>query len=1072
MANICVCTYDFGPSIEGPGRWVYDLSVTLTKLHNVTVLILGGNWEEEKGNIEMLCRDFDNIKVKHLSESNIKDEVFPKEVPLSTSYRVYKVLENSNYDAIFFFDSGASGFHTIQAKKVLGQFLKSKIITKVVGSNKWYREKHQMWNDATILSLRLNYMEQYSCENSDVVIMPNEEMLNWCIKNNYRIKGEVVYEPYIADVLVENLSNIEEDKQLSRYVDKNMPKVSVCMAYYNHARYLPAALESLEKNTYPNFEVIVVNDGSTDPESIKVFNEMKQKYENRNFIFISKENEYLGKTRNVAESHSTGEYIIFMDSDNIAHSDMIEVMVSAMEFSNADCLTCHNNMFHGTGMPKQSANKEIFIPVGPALDVGIFENCLGDANFIVKRKVFDEIGGFTTDRLSYEDWQFLVKLNLKGYNQDVIPKALYDYRVTSTSMVHTGNMYKSHKRVLDTYNEILPTQLKGFFSEYAFSAWINSINNPVQISSKSNIDNIINDLFPIGSKRRAFAKKVFKILISMKNKIGKLKIKALLISLRTYGLIGTIYKVRASLKTRRMIKLIAKKQKELTAPSVSNKLKISIIVPLYNTPKQFLMEMINSLINQTYHNWELCLADGSDAEHLYVEQVVRDFSRKDSRICYKKLSKNFGISMNTNFCLEMATGDYIGLLDHDDLLAPTALSEVMALAENEQADFIYTDECVFEGSPEKPVFIYYKPEFSMDMLRSYNYISHFVAFKKELLDKSGNFRTDFDCSQDYDLYFRLLENAHKVKHIPKILYYWRSHSSSTATDITLKPDILEKAKNALRDHLERCGLHGSVSDSPARGIYKVSYKLFDNPLVSIIIVGDDASLERCAQSIVNKTQYSNYEIIKIPGLATPQTYNKGVSQSKGEYIVLLGSETEVISHNWIEEMLMLNQREDIGIVGGKLYYPDKTICHAGIVLGLNGAAGCGHRNFPGDHTGYMCRLFAIQEVSAVSGACMMIKRKVFNACGGFSEKYNGSFFDIDFCLSALEYGYKVVFTPYAELYHHIDKNRMAISSFLPRKFEIKDRNVFITKWEKEIVKGDRYYNPNLTLKRDDFSFAD
>ena len=282
------------------------------------------------------------------------------------------------------------------------------------------------------------------------------------------------------------------------------------------------------------------------------------------------------------------------------------------------------------------------------------------------------------------------------------------------------------------------------------------------------------------------------------------------------------------------------------------------------------MEMINSLINQTYHNWELCLADGSDAEHLYVEQVVRDFSRKDSRICYKKLSKNFGISMNTNFCLEMATGDYIGLLDHDDLLAPTALSEVMALAENEQADFIYTDECVFEGSPEKPVFIYYKPEFSMDMLRSYNYISHLVAFKKELLDKSGNFRTDFDCIQDYDLYFRLLENAHKVKHIPKILYYWRSHSSSTATDITLKPDILEKAKNALRDHLERCGLHGSVSDSPARGIYKVSYKLFDNPLVSIIIVGDDASLERCAQSIVNKTQYSNYEIIKIPGLATPQ----------------------------------------------------------------------------------------------------------------------------------------------------------------------------------------------------------
>ncbi len=519
------------------------------------------------------------------------------------------------------------------------------------------------------------------------------------------------------------------------------------------------------------------------------------------------------------------------------------------------------------------------------------------------------------------------------------------------------------------------------------------------------------------------------------------------------------------------MKTIAKSQKNsLKTAIVSNKLKFSIVVPLYNTPKKLLVEMIESVVGQTYSNWQLCMADGSTGDFSYVEEIVMAFAKTDNRIFYKKLDNNYGISANTNYCLTMVEGDYIGLLDHDDLLAPDALSEVISAAENQEADFIYTDECVFEVSPEDPIFIYYKPDFGMDTLRSYNYISHFVAFSKNLLNKAGDFRTDFDCSQDYDIYFRLLEHAKKVVHIPKILYYWRSHSTSTATDITLKPAILDKAKLALSEHLIRSGLDGTVNDSPARGIYRVSYKIKDNPLVSIVIVGDNNTESKCIKSIYEKTEYKNYEVLMVPGLASPATYNKGMVLTKGSYIVFISSDTEVIERGWIEEMLMFAQREDIGIVGSKLYYPDKTISHAGIVVGLFGSAGCGHRNFPGDHTGYMCRMYASQNITAVSGTCMMVRRDAFDKCNGFDEEYKGAYFDVDFCLRASEFGYKVIFTPYAELYHLIEKNRMAVSNDCPIADENEDKKLFVNKWRENIQTGDKFYNPNLTLDSDNFAF--
>ncbi len=533
MAKICLVTYNYGDldTCEGAGKWIYNLSCALEKKgHIITILLAGGDWTKEKSNMMQLCID-KRIKVTHLSEKNYNEEVFPKETSIMTSYKVYKWLESSEFNFIYFLDSGASGFHTIQAKRTMGQFANCNIIVNLYGTNMWYRENTQQWSDGSLASLRLNYMEKYCCEHADIIISPSTEIYDWCSTKNFNFDGRKEIIPYLSvseDINIQNQHAEVERKWIEMFSKEYVqghrekrayPKVSVCMAYYNHGHYLTAAVESLVANKYSNFEVIVVNDGSTEPYSNQVFENLKEKYGKEDFIFISKENEYLGKTRNVAASYASGEYIVFMDSDNIANPDMIESMVSAMEWSGMDCLTCHNEVFVGKGMPNStSTNKEVFSPVGPAVDVGIFENCYGDANFIIKKSVFDKIGGFTTDRLSYEDWQLLVKLALGGYKQDVIPKVLYMYRVTNDSMVHTANMYKSHKRILDTYNGALPVQLRGLFTEYIFPTWYNSFASSVTISKGT--DNIntklikgINKILPFGTRRRVLVKKIAKRLI-------------------------------------------------------------------------------------------------------------------------------------------------------------------------------------------------------------------------------------------------------------------------------------------------------------------------------------------------------------------------------------------------------------------------------------------------------------------------------------------------------------------------------------------------------------------------------
>ncbi len=527
---------------------------------------------------------------------------------------------------------------------------------------------------------------------------------------------------------------------------------------------------------------------------------------------------------------------------------------------------------------------------------------------------------------------------------------------------------------------------------------------------------------------------------------------------------------------------------------------ISILVPLYNTPLSLLNEMLDSVQAQTCRQFELCLADGSDDNHKEVSEAAQKRAQSDDRIRYQKLSKNEGISGNTNACIAMATGTHFLLLDHDDLLHPCAVYEVMDAIARTGADLIYTDEATFRKHPRDAYLPHFKQDFSPDTLRAHNYICHITAFSRELFNKAGTFRSSFDGSQDYDLVLRLSEKAQRIVHIPRILYYWRNHQASVASDVSAKPYVVKAAKAAIADHLQRVGLDGEVTDTRVPSIYRIRYAIREEALVSILIPTCDHAddLKRCVDSILRLTDYANYEILLIENnsrepatfayyetlknesrarlLTWPHAFNYsainnfGAAHANGKYLLLLNNDTEVISPDWIREMLMFVQRPDVGAAGAKLYYPNGTVQHAGIGLGLLTLAGHFHKGYPRNSFGYMGRLQYQQNVSAVTGACLLIKAETYKAVGGMEEKLAVNFNDVDLCLRLREKGLLNVFTPFAELFHYESLSRGVDESPEKRKRYLQEEAFFRARWTKQLQEGDPYLGPNFDPLREDFSF--
>ena len=526
---------------------------------------------------------------------------------------------------------------------------------------------------------------------------------------------------------------------------------------------------------------------------------------------------------------------------------------------------------------------------------------------------------------------------------------------------------------------------------------------------------------------------------------------------------------------------------------------ISIAVPAYQTPVEFLKQMIESLISQTYPEWELCIANASP-DNEEMQRVLADYSAKDSRVRFCNLKENLGIAENTNRAFSMAKGEFMGLLDHDDLLAPNALYEIVqALQDHPQADALYTDEDKVTTELDEHFQPHLKPDFNLDLLRSNNYICHFFVVRRSIVEKAGGFRKEFDGAQDYDFIFRCTENAREVLHVPEILYHWRTHKASTADNPASKMYAFEAGKRAIEANLERTETKGVVSHTQDLGFYRVKYPVQGKPLVSVIIPNKDEkeTLQTCMEMLNSNTSYQNFEIIIIENNSTtdeifryykelskdPRIHllrwgkefnysainNFGVAHAKGEYLLFLNNDIKSINPDWMEELLGVCQRPEVGGVGAKLIYPDNTIQHAGCVVGMGGIAGHMFVDMPADRTGYLHKASLLQDMSAVTAACLMMKKELFEEAGGFTEELAVAFNDVDLCLKVRKNNHLIVYDPYAKLYHMESKTRGAEDSKEKvRRFQT-EIEYMRCHWLDILKNGDPYYNKNLSLTKWNYS---
>ncbi len=521
---------------------------------------------------------------------------------------------------------------------------------------------------------------------------------------------------------------------------------------------------------------------------------------------------------------------------------------------------------------------------------------------------------------------------------------------------------------------------------------------------------------------------------------------------------------------------------------------ISIVVPVYNPPIEFLQALIASVREQTYSRWQLCLADAST--NVDVIQYLATLA--DDRILVKRLESNGGIVGNSNAALAFASGDFIALLDHDDTLAPFALHEIVAAVNRQpEAEFFYSDEdkLDFQGFRVEPMF---KPDWSPETLRARNYICHLVCVKKSLVAEVGGFRSGFDGAQDHDFVLRCTEQARQIVHIPAVLYHWRMHAQSTAAFKGSKNYAYDAGKRAVLDHLTRLGIDAAVHDGPILGTYQVIYHLRTQPLVSVIVPTKDhpEMLARCVESLA-KSSYANYELLIVEnGSERPETFayyrdlesqphvrilkwtkpfnyaavnNFAAREARGDLLLFLNNDIDAINPDWLEAMVKQGIQPGVGAVGAKLYYADDTVQHAGIVVGMGGVAGHAHLNYPRAAAGHTQRLLVVQNVAAVTGACLLCPRRVFDSIGGFDEGFVLAFNDVDLCLQILQAGYRIVWTPEAELYHLESKTRGYEDTVEKQQRFKREYDLFHLKWGQFLAAGDPYYSPHYRLDRSDYA---
>lgn len=654
---------------------------------------------------------------------------------------------------------------------------------------------------------------------------------------------------------------------------------------------------------------------------------------------------------------------------------------------------------------------------------------------------------------------------------------------------------KDREDVKQAYPENTEEEIVGFGASYQGSA-PEKIRVRFEDSSRY-VDETVTLLPSPAMKGYAFAKKAGKKVLVYYQQFG-VKATVLRAFDKLTGRETLSYKAWFKRQTPTKEALKAQREREFAfAP------KISVVVPLYRTPETYLTELIESVKKQTYGNWELCLSDGS-GEDSPIAGLLARYEAEEDRIKVVSHKEPLKISENTNAALEIASGDFIAFADHDDLLAPNALYECVNLLNNEPStEMIYTDEDKVDMSGKEHFMPHFKSDFNIDLLCSVNYICHLLVVKREVFEAAGMLDPEFDGAQDYDFILRCVEKTSEIRHIPKVLYHWRAHKDSTAENLGSKDYAFEAGRKAIQAHYDRTGIPAEARKMQINDLYfyRSKYRLTESPLVSVIIPNKDhtADLDKCIRSLEEKNAYKNIEYIIVENNSEeketfayyeelekrcprakvlyweekrfnfPAINNFGAKHASGEYLLFLNNDTEIMNEDSIEELLGYCMRKDVGAVGARLYYEDGTIQHAGVIVGLGGVAGHAFPAYPHDAVGYFGRIVMAQDYSAVTAACIMVKKSVFEETGGFDEGFAVAFNDIDLCLKIREKGWLIVYNPYAELSHYESKSRGYEDTEEKVKRFNSEIDLFLKKWKGFLEQGDPYYNPNLTLSRGDFS---
>lgn len=1301
MNRVCLIVHDLhppaDPAVPALARHAWTMARALGREPAETVLLHTGPETAEVRAILRNAAGDAGATYRHLDEFPLPftAPIMPAVPAHRTGWQVAHALGALDVSVALFLGDVAHAATALAARRSGSALTGCRIVLALDAPAELRRQQAGRFPAEGRIDIAGDFLERQAIANADGVMVASETVLAWLRSAGWTLAANVTVVPLPAaeggalpSTLCRSLlaGDVPPEARVSALLQRArasspLPRVSVCVPYYEQPALLGEALALIAAQSLPPHEVIVVDDGSKSAEAIAAFAEAGRRFARPGWKFLRQDNAGPAAARNRAAREATGDAVLFCDADNRFRPGMVATLARALAQTGAEAVACAFQAFRAPEDQQPGDPGYVFAPLGACLELGLIENVLADTNTLVRREVFLELGGFP-EHIIDEDWQFFLQLVRRHHRLEVVPAVLFDYRLAPVSRARSQSELASATGVvapvlaaadpawqrlwphvaglvrdprlgrLECAVEAARAQTREACGRTAEAQVIVRRRQWEIVLQKVVLERertqraqaeaeLTRRLTGQAQRTAALAQRGAELELALRQSEDKVRrmqasvswqMTAPLRALRratldrskpappapapdqpplprvlrsvdvpsvweaapAAGVIsgwallengapvgdiratiaGAVQPVRSGLRREdvaaahcfatstavacgfqidyrlepdhdyavvievqvpdgRWVRLhdgtlhtssepravrdyaawveafgrltpekAAALRARLAALPAEKRPPLSVLMPVYNPPERWLRRAIDSVREQVYEHWELCIADDASTEP-YVRPLLERYAAADPRIRFVSRTENGHISQASNTALELARGEFVALLDHDDELAPDALAEVaLCLAARPDTDIVYTDEDKIdeEGRRYTP---YFKPDYLPDLLTGQNCLSHLSVYRTALVRAVGGFRPGYEGSQDWDLALRVIDRTtpDRVRHVPKVLYHWRAVSGSTAREVSEKNYSLDAARRALLDHFARRGIAVEVRPVPGSH-WQIVYPLPARPpLVSIIIPTHNAAtlLRTCVASIFARTDYAPYEIVIVNNRSDdPETLaffaelarepnvrvidydapfnfsalnNFAVRQTRGDVVCLLNNDIEVITGRWLDEMVSHALRPEIGAVGAMLYYPNLTVQHAGVVLGLGGVANHAFVNQAHGTDGQMNRARLVQNYSAVTGACLAIRRAVFEQVGGFNETDLAiAFNDIDFCLRVRAAGYRNLWTPFAEFFHHESASRGKEDT--PEKKARFAREVaYMRRTWNDQLDHDPAYNVNLALSVEGWDLA-